>query len=107
MTSEEEIRRQHIRKLILANEPYNKYEFEISSSSYDQLKVEFGKSDEDDSNPRLFYDWTRQIITIVTVPTPLHKYTSHAILYRLCHRVQSLMVRERIRLGPDQTLGFR
>ncbi|KAK9243147.1 hypothetical protein V1506DRAFT_516520 [Lipomyces tetrasporus] len=105
MTSEEEIRRQHIRKLILANEPDNEYEFEISSSSYDQLKVEFGKNDEDDSYPRLFYDWTRQIITVVTVPTPLHKYTSHAILYRLCNRVESLMQREGISLGPDQTLG--
>ncbi|KAK9322296.1 hypothetical protein V1517DRAFT_346490 [Lipomyces orientalis] len=58
MASAEEIRCQHIRKLILANEPDKEYEFEISTSSYDQLKVEFGEGDEDDSYPRLFYDWT-------------------------------------------------
>ncbi|KAK9256581.1 hypothetical protein V1507DRAFT_448769, partial [Lipomyces tetrasporus] len=49
MTSDEEIRYLHIRKLILENEPDNEHEFEISSSSYDRLKAEFGKDVEDDS----------------------------------------------------------
>ncbi|KAJ8103727.1 hypothetical protein POJ06DRAFT_264557 [Lipomyces tetrasporus] len=49
MTSDEEIRYLHIRKLILANDPDNEYEFDISSSSYDRLKDEFGKDVEDDS----------------------------------------------------------
>ncbi|KAK9491790.1 hypothetical protein V1508DRAFT_433685 [Lipomyces doorenjongii] len=92
MTSEEEIRCQCIRKLVLANEPYNEYEFKISSSSYDRLKTEFGKDDEYDSYPRLFYDWTRQ-----TSP--------RAILNQLCNRVESLVVHEGIRLSPDQRLG--
>ncbi|KAK9352164.1 hypothetical protein V1523DRAFT_441312 [Lipomyces doorenjongii] len=105
MTSEEEIRCQCIRKLVLANEPDNEYEFEVSSSSYDRLKTEFGKDDEDDSYPRLFYDWTRQVLTIVTVPTRLHEDTSRAILNQLCNRVESLMVHEGIRLSPDQRLG--
>jgi hypothetical protein len=49
MASDEEIPHLQIRKVILANEPDNEYEFEISSSLYDQLKNEFGKDDEDDS----------------------------------------------------------
>ncbi|ODQ75988.1 hypothetical protein LIPSTDRAFT_68684 [Lipomyces starkeyi NRRL Y-11557] len=49
MTSDEEIPYLQIRRVILANEPDNEYEFEISSSLYDQLKNEFGKDDEDDS----------------------------------------------------------
>ncbi|KAK9322175.1 hypothetical protein V1517DRAFT_324262 [Lipomyces orientalis] len=60
MASEEKIRRQHIRKLILANEPDNEYEFEISSSSYDRLKVEFGKDNEDDS----YATWS-ETVTII------------------------------------------
>ncbi|KAK9323413.1 hypothetical protein V1517DRAFT_320706 [Lipomyces orientalis] len=106
MTSEEEIRCQDLRKLILANEPDNEYKFEISPSSYDQLKVEFGKADEDDSYPRLFYDWTRQVVTIVTVPTWLHEDTTLAILSGIFNSAGSLMQREGISLGPGQKLGW-
>ncbi|KAK9235775.1 hypothetical protein V1525DRAFT_390115 [Lipomyces kononenkoae] len=49
MASEEEIRCQHIRKLILANDPDNEFEYAIRPSSYDRLKVEFGKENEDDN----------------------------------------------------------
>ncbi|KAK9372166.1 uncharacterized protein V1513DRAFT_385369 [Lipomyces chichibuensis] len=105
MASEEEIRCQHIRNLILANEPDNEYEFEISSFSYDRLKADFGKDDEDDSYPRLFYDWTHQVVTIVTAPTWLHEDTSRAILNQLCNRVESVIHREGIRLSPGQRLG--
>ncbi|KAK9376691.1 uncharacterized protein V1513DRAFT_375388 [Lipomyces chichibuensis] len=104
MTSEEEIRCQHIRKLILANDPDNEYEVEISSASYGLLKAEFCNDDDDDSYPRLFYDWTRQIVTIVTVPTRLHEDTSRTILSHLCNRVESLMLREGIRLLSGQRL---
>ncbi|KAK9371500.1 uncharacterized protein V1513DRAFT_434595 [Lipomyces chichibuensis] len=104
MTSEEEIRCQHIRKLILANDPDNEYEVEISSASYGLLKAEFCNDDEDDSYPRLFYDWTRQIVTIVTVPTRLHEDTSRTILSHLSNRVESLMLRERICLPSGQRL---
>ncbi|KAK9343603.1 hypothetical protein V1522DRAFT_423899 [Lipomyces starkeyi] len=105
MASEEEIRCQHIRELILANKPDNEYGFEISTSSYDQLKVEFGKDLEDGSYPKLFYDWTRQVVTIVTVPTRLHEDTSRAILNQLCNRVESVMQSEGIHLSPGQRLG--
>ncbi|KAK9482408.1 hypothetical protein V1527DRAFT_476524 [Lipomyces starkeyi] len=54
--------------------------------------------------PRLFYDWTHQIVTIVTVPTRLHEDTSRAILNHLCSRVESLMLREGIRFASDQRL---
>ncbi|KAK9334352.1 hypothetical protein LIPSTDRAFT_164132 [Lipomyces starkeyi NRRL Y-11557] len=48
MMSSDEIRMRQIRELIVANEPDSEYEFEICSSSYDQLKSEFSKDDEND-----------------------------------------------------------
>ncbi|KAK9246155.1 hypothetical protein V1506DRAFT_566334 [Lipomyces tetrasporus] len=105
MTSDEEIRYLHIRKLILANDPDNEYEFDISSSSYDRLKDEFGKDVEDDSYPRLLYDWTREVVTIVTVPTWLHEETAAFIVNSLFNRAEALMQGEGIRLAPGQSLG--
>ncbi|KAK9427738.1 hypothetical protein V1505DRAFT_388547 [Lipomyces doorenjongii] len=105
MTSDEEIPYLQIRKVVFANEPDNEYEFDISSSLYDQLKTELGKDEEDDSYPRLLYDWTHQVVTIVTVPTRLHEDTSLAILNSLVNRVKSLLEREGIRLAANQRLG--
>ncbi|KAK9235014.1 hypothetical protein V1525DRAFT_349106 [Lipomyces kononenkoae] len=105
MGSEEEIRYQRIRELILMNEPDNEYEFAISSNLYDQLKQDLGKDNEDNSYPRLLYNWTRQVVTIVTAPTRLHEDTSQAILSSLFNRVQSILQRERIHLGTGQSLG--
>ncbi|KAK9366773.1 hypothetical protein V1509DRAFT_648273 [Lipomyces kononenkoae] len=105
MATEEEIRYQRIRELIIANDPDREYEFEISSILYDQLMQDLGKDDENDSYPRLLYDWTRQVITIVTVPTYLHEDTSQAILTSVFLRTQSLLEREGIRLDTGQSLG--
>ncbi|KAK9235072.1 hypothetical protein V1525DRAFT_286796 [Lipomyces kononenkoae] len=105
MATEEEIRYQRMRELIQANDPDNEYEFEISSTRYDQLKHDLGKDDENEKYPRLLYDWTRQVITIVTVPTDLHEDTSQAILTSVFLRTQSLLERQGIRLGTGQILG--
>ncbi|KAK9235125.1 hypothetical protein V1525DRAFT_348933 [Lipomyces kononenkoae] len=105
MASNEEIQYLRLRKLILANEPDNEYEFAISSSRYDQLRTELGKDAEDNSYPRLLYDWTRRVVTIVTVPTRLHEDTSLAILNSVLNRAKSLMEREGIHLAANQMLG--
>ncbi|KAK9365383.1 hypothetical protein V1509DRAFT_655534 [Lipomyces kononenkoae] len=106
MASDDEIRYQRIRELILASEPDNEYEFELSSTMCDKLRAELGKDDEDDSYPRLLYDWTRQVVTIVTAPTDLHEDTSMSIIAGLFNRVQSLLQREGIRVGAGQGLGW-
>ncbi|KAK9369353.1 hypothetical protein V1509DRAFT_638901 [Lipomyces kononenkoae] len=106
MASDEEIQYQRIRELILANEPDCEYEFELRSTMYDQLRAELGKDNADDSYPRLLYDWTRQVVTIVTAPTYLHEDTSMSIITSLSNRVQSLLEREGIRVGAGQGLGW-
>ncbi|KAK9490802.1 hypothetical protein V1508DRAFT_423795 [Lipomyces doorenjongii] len=103
MTSYEEIPYLQIRKIVLANEPDNDYEFDISSSLYDQLKTELGKDEEDDSYPRLLYDWTHQVVTIVT--EKLGSMRTRPSLLGHVNRVKSLLEREGIRLAANQRLG--
>ncbi|KAK9365581.1 hypothetical protein V1509DRAFT_632773 [Lipomyces kononenkoae] len=55
--------------------------------------------------PRLLYDWTRQVVTIVTVPTRFHEDTSLAILNSIVNRTQSVMEHEGIHLPENQRLG--
>ncbi|KAK9357213.1 hypothetical protein V1504DRAFT_399023 [Lipomyces starkeyi] len=105
MHNDEELRvHQIIRELIFMNEPDKEYEFEISFSSYDKLKAEFMKDEENDSYPRLFYDWTRQVVTIVTAPSRLHEDTSSAILSSIYNRVESILQREQVQLAADEKL---
>ncbi|KAK9342797.1 hypothetical protein V1522DRAFT_460694 [Lipomyces starkeyi] len=108
MCNDEEHRvHQIIRELIFKNEPDKEYEFEISSSSYEKLKVEFMKHEENDAYviyPRLFYDWTRQVVTIVTAPSRLHEDTSSAILSSIYNRVESILQREQVQLAADEKL---
>ncbi|KAK9241746.1 hypothetical protein V1506DRAFT_517766 [Lipomyces tetrasporus] len=106
MDTDEEIRVRQIRSIILANEPDNEHEFKLSEESYNQLRTEFVKDEHDNAYPRLLYDWTRQVITIVTVPTDLHDNTSAAILSSIYNRVTSTMQREQIQLGPYEKLGI-
>ncbi|KAK9332671.1 hypothetical protein V1520DRAFT_367699 [Lipomyces starkeyi] len=97
MRNDEELRvHQIIPKLIFMNEP-DKY-------SYDKFKAEFMKDEENDSYPRLFYDWTRQVVTIVTVPSHLHEETSSAILNSIYSRVESIMQHEQVQLAADEKL---
>jgi hypothetical protein len=50
MCNDEERRvHQIIRELTFKNEPDKQYEFEISSSSYEKLKAEFMKHEENDA----------------------------------------------------------
>ncbi|KAK9312850.1 hypothetical protein V1524DRAFT_472417 [Lipomyces starkeyi] len=111
MCNDEEHRvHQIIRELIFKNEPDKEYEFEISSSSYEKLKVEFMKHEENDAYviyPRLFYDWTRQVVTIVTAPSRLHEDTSSAILSSIYNRVESILQREQVQLAADEKLSLR
>ncbi|KAK9241688.1 hypothetical protein V1506DRAFT_556426 [Lipomyces tetrasporus] len=83
MDTDEETRVRQIRRIIFANEPDREHEFKLSEESYNQLRT--------DSYPRLLYDWTRQVITIVTAPTDLHEDTSTAILSSIYDRVTSIM----------------
>ncbi|KAK9372355.1 uncharacterized protein V1513DRAFT_384987 [Lipomyces chichibuensis] len=105
VSSDEEVRIREIRQLILANEPDKEYEFELSFSSYDKLKAEFVSDEENEDYPRLFYDWTRHEITIVTVPSRLHEDTARAILDSIYNRAQSIIEREQIHLPADEILG--
>ncbi|KAK9371454.1 uncharacterized protein V1513DRAFT_407243 [Lipomyces chichibuensis] len=105
MSSDEEVRIHEIRQLVLANEPDKEYEFELSLSSYEKVKAEFVRDEENEDYPRLFYDWTRHEITIVTVPSSLHEDTSRAILDSIYNRAQSIIEREQIHLPADEMLG--
>ncbi|KAK9319065.1 hypothetical protein V1517DRAFT_297961 [Lipomyces orientalis] len=105
MDTDEEIRVRQIRRIIFANEPDREHEFKLSEESYNQLRTEFVKDEDDDTYPRLLYDWTRQVITIVTAPTDLHEDTSSVILSSIYNRVTSIMQREQIELGSDETLA--
>ncbi|KAK9234467.1 hypothetical protein V1525DRAFT_428487 [Lipomyces kononenkoae] len=105
MSSDEQVRISQIRKVILENELDKEYEFEVSSSSYDLLKAEFTKDEENEQYPRLFYDWTRQVITIVTAPSCLHEDTAQYILTSLSNRLDSIMHREQITLATDESVG--
>ncbi|KAK9258018.1 hypothetical protein V1519DRAFT_479415 [Lipomyces tetrasporus] len=105
MDTAEEIRVRQIRRIIFANEPDREHEFKLSEESYNQLRTEFVKDEDDNAYPRLLYDWTRQVITIVTAPTDLHEDTSTAILSSIYDRVTSIMQREQIELGSDETLA--
>ncbi|KAK9323113.1 hypothetical protein V1517DRAFT_352380 [Lipomyces orientalis] len=106
----DEVRYLHIRKLMLANEPDNEYEFEISSSSYNRLKTEFGKDDEDDDSyvmrmhPRLLYDWTRQVCHRGDRSDLAPSGYRRAIVNSLFNRVEALMQSEGIRLASGQNL---
>ncbi|KAK9491229.1 hypothetical protein V1508DRAFT_450408 [Lipomyces doorenjongii] len=105
MSSDEEVRIHEIRQLVLANEPDKEYEFELSLSSYEKLKAEFVRDEENEDYPRLFYDWTRHEVTIVTVPSSLHEDTSRAILDSIYNRAQSIIEREQIHLPANEMLG--
>ncbi|KAK9350536.1 hypothetical protein V1523DRAFT_442538 [Lipomyces doorenjongii] len=105
MSSDEEVRIHEIRQLVLANEPDKEYEFELSLSSYEKLKAEFVRDEENEDYPRLFYDWTRHEITIVTVPSSLHEDTSRAILDSIYNRAQSIIEREQIHLPANEMLS--
>ncbi|KAK9310923.1 hypothetical protein V1524DRAFT_371945 [Lipomyces starkeyi] len=104
MDTDEEIRVRQIRSIILTNEPDNEYEFTLSEEWYDRLKTEFVMDEHDNGYPRLLYDWIRQVITIVTVPTRVHEDTSTAILSSISNRVTSIMQREQIQMGPNERL---
>ncbi|KAJ8096667.1 hypothetical protein POJ06DRAFT_297654 [Lipomyces tetrasporus] len=92
MDTDEEIRVRQIRNVILANEPDNEYEFKLSEESYNQLRTEFVKDGDDNAYPRLLYDWTLQL------------FSSNAILSSIYNSVTSIMQREQIQLGSDETL---
>ncbi|KAK9235181.1 hypothetical protein V1525DRAFT_348828 [Lipomyces kononenkoae] len=105
MSSDEQVQISQIRQVILENDLDKEYEFEVSSSSYDLLKAEFTKDEENEQYPRLFYDWTRQVITIVTGPSCLHEDTAQYILTSLSNRLDSIMHREQITLAADESVG--
>ncbi|KAK9357128.1 hypothetical protein V1504DRAFT_437044, partial [Lipomyces starkeyi] len=48
MPSDEEVRIHEIRQLVLINEPDKEYEFELSLSSYEKLKAEFVRDEENE-----------------------------------------------------------
>ncbi|KAK9312022.1 hypothetical protein V1522DRAFT_424604 [Lipomyces starkeyi] len=48
VSSDEEVRIREIRQLVLANEPDKEYEFELSLSSYEKLKAEFVRDEENE-----------------------------------------------------------
>ncbi|KAK9357760.1 hypothetical protein V1504DRAFT_33070 [Lipomyces starkeyi] len=62
MATDEEIRVREMRSTILANEPDHEHESKLSEESYNQLRTEFDKEDEDDNS----YSVGCEIVTSIT-----------------------------------------